>query len=190
MSAHSKEVAKEFCTLCDCLMQAWAMKKYLFDDNPDLDKLRRPSYEHFFHRLHTITQEYWLHQLAKLHDPAIQGGPGSHINLSVDYIIDYWKWDENTKRVLVDLRSRMLFPAKPIRHVRNKILSHYDLATILESRKLGGFNPGADEAYFCCLVQFVSIVSEAATGELFVYDDLVKNDVEVFMQCFNRGIEG
>jgi hypothetical protein len=75
MSAHSKEVVKEFCVLCDWLMQSWAMRKYLFDKNPDFDKLREPRYEHFFFRLHKITQEYWLHQLAKLHDPAVHGGP-------------------------------------------------------------------------------------------------------------------
>jgi AbiU2 len=189
MSAHSKEVAKEFCVLCDWLMQSWAMRKHLFDDNPDLEELRRPRYAHFFYRLHTMTQEYWLHQLAKLHDPAVQGGSSGHINLSVDYMVDYGQWDEETKGVLTDLRNRMLVLAKPIKDVRNKILSHNDLATILESRELGGFDPGEDEAYFCCLRQFALIVSKTVTGEPFVYDDLVKNDVEVFMHCFNRGIE-
>jgi hypothetical protein len=165
------------------------MRKYLFDENPNFEELRKPRCEHFFDRVHKITQEYWLHQLAKLHDPAVQGGPSGHINLSVDYIIDYGQWDEKTKKDLVDLRRKMLALAKPIKDARNKILSHNDLATILESRELGGFDPGEDEAYFCCLGQFASIVSETVTGEPFLPDDLVKNDVEAFMQCFNRGIE-
>ena len=180
---------KAFCDLCDWLMQSWETRKYLFDENPDLPNLRKPRYIDFFNRLYIITQEYWIHQLAKLHDPAIQAGQNGHINLSIDYIVDYGHWDEETKEQLVELRKRMSALVKPIKDARNKILSHNDLAIILGSKELGVFPPGQDECYFSYLRQFASLVSETVTGEPFVHDDLVINDVQIFMECFNRDIE-
>ena len=93
MSAHSKVVIDKFCELCFWLHQSCQTRKSLFDENPDWDNLKQPHYEHFFWRLSVILQEYWLHQLAKLHDPAVQGG---NINLSIDYMIDYGQWDPKT----------------------------------------------------------------------------------------------
>ncbi|TKB67287.1 MAG: hypothetical protein E8D52_11900 [Nitrospira sp.] len=188
MSAHSREVIDKFCELCDWLMQVWQMRKFLFDENPDQAVLREPHHEHFFYRLQEVLQASWLHELAKLHDPAVQGGPKGHINLSIDYIIEYGQWDARTESQLMDLRSKMTTFAKPIRDARNKILSHNDLAVLLSSKELGGFDPGEDELYFSGLREFVSLVRQAALGEPFVYDDLVGNDVAAFMQSFIRGV--
>jgi hypothetical protein len=77
--------------------------------------------------------------------------------------------------------------AKPIKDARNKILSHNDLSVLLENKNLGGFDPGEDEKYFLKLNKFACLVSQAVLGEPFIYDDLVKNDVDVFMQDFLRG---
>ncbi len=77
--------------------------------------------------------------------------------------------------------------AQPIRDARNKVLSHNDLAMLLASNDLGGFDPGEDEAYFLSLREFASLVRQTALGEPFVYDDLIRNDVSVFMQSFLRG---
>lgn len=184
MPAHSKEVANKFCALCDWLFQSYQIRKYLIDENPDLDILKEARYEHFFQRLSIILQENWLHQLAKLHDPSVQNG---HINLSIEYMIDYGHWDAETQRLLTDLRDRMAILAKPIKDARNKLLSHNDLKIILQDAQLGSFERGQDDDYFCCLRQFASLVSEATVGEPFLYDDLVRNDVEVFMTCFKLG---
>lgn len=187
MPAHSKQVIDQFCGLCDWLLQTWQMRKYLFDKNPDEAVLREPYHQHFFYRLQVVLQESWLHQLAKLHDPAVQGGPNGHINLSIDYIIEYGYWDPTLKAELVDLRAKMTTIAKPIKDARNKVLSHNDLAVLLESRELGGFDKGDDEIYFENLLKFASRVREATLGEPFLYDDLVKNDVAAFMNTFLRG---
>jgi AbiU2 len=185
MPAHSKEVVERFCELCDWLFQSWQLRKYLFDENPSLSNLQNPRYEHLFYRLNVITQEYWLHQLAKLHDPAVQGGQNGHINLSIDYMIDYGHWNESTKATLVDLRTEMSTLAKPIKDARNKLLSHNDLEIILSSKELGCFNPGEDETYFSCLHKFASLITETVSGQPFIYDDLVRNDIEVFIQIFS-----
>lgn len=187
MSAHSKEVIDKFCELCDWLMQVWQTRKYLFDENPDEAALKEPRHAHFFYRLQVVLQENWLLQLAKLHDAAVQGGANGHINLSIDYIIEYGQWDPRTKSELIDLRSKLTSLAKPIRDARNKVLSHNDLAVLLASNDLGGFDPGEDEAYFLSLREFASLVRQTALGEPFVYDDLIRNDISVFMQSFLRG---
>ena len=187
MSAHSKEVVDKFCDLCDWIMQVWQMRKFLFDENPHRPTLMEPRYEHFFYRLQEVLQASRLHELAKLHDPAVQGGAKGHINLSIDYMIEYGRWDTATEDRLRELNSKMTTLAKPVKDVRNKILSHNDLKVLLTSKELGGFDPGEDESYFLRLREFASLVRETALGEPLVYDDLVKNDVSTFMGDFLRG---
>ena len=188
-SAHSPAIAKKFCKLCDWLMQIYEMRKFLFDENSDVSKLQTPRHAHFFYRLQEVLQENWLHQLAKLHDPAVQGGAKGHINLSVPYMIEYGDWDLQVRTKLIDLQSKMTTLANPIRDARNKVLSHNDLAVLLADAQLGGFDPGADDLYFEALKEFASVVSETVLGEPFLRDDLVKNDVSVFMHQFIRGEE-
>ena len=188
MASHAQEVVRKFCELCDWLMQTWQMRRFLFDDNPNAEALRASRHAHFFYRLQEALQESWLHQLAKLHDPAVQGGQKSHINLSISYIVEYGNWDAATKAALVDLQTKMEVLAKPVRDARNKILSHNDLAVLLASRELGSFEPGEDGSYFDALKDFASLVSQQVLGAPFVYDDLVKNDVDVFLTDFLRGV--
>jgi AbiU2 len=189
MSPHSREVIEKFCELCDWLLQVWQMRKCLFDENPDESVLRDPRYAHFFYRLQVVLQENWLHQLAKLHDPAVQGGANRRIKLSIDYIIENGQWDAQTVAKLRDLKLKMSSLAKPVRDARNKVLSHNDLAVLMKSDQLGAFEPGEDERYFNNLREFASLVSGSVLGEPFIYDDLVKNDVSIFMHAFLRGAD-
>ncbi len=189
MSANSREVIEKFCGLCDWLLQIWQMRKFLFDENPFESVLREPRYAHFFYRIQVVLQEHWLHQLAKLHDPAVQGGATGHTNLSLDYIIEYGQWDTQTETKLKDLKSKMSCLAKRVRDARNKVLSHNDLVVLLTSKELGAFDPGEDEQYFIRLREFASLVTESVLGEPFVYDDLVENDVSSFMHAFLRGAD-
>ncbi len=189
MSAQSPEVAKKFCQLCDWLLQVWQMRKFLFDENTKVAALREPRHAHFFYRLQEVLQENWLQQLTKLHDPAVQDGRKGHFNLSVEYMIEYGQWDTKIKAALLSLQTEMLRLAKPLRDARNKILSHNDLAILLADQELGAFAPGDDEIYFEALRSFASVVSEQALGEAFTYDDLVANDVAIFMHDFLRGAD-
>lgn len=118
MAAHSKEVAKKFCERCNWLLEVWQLRKFLFDENPDLEILRTPHHQDFFHRLHVIIQEYWRHEVAKLHDPSTQHGS---INLTIDYMIEFGGWDAETKSKLENLRAEMIVLSKPIKAARNKI---------------------------------------------------------------------
>ena len=186
MAGHSKEIINKFCNICDKLMQTWQMRKYLFDENPNVEALKSLPHRTFFYRLQGVLQENWLHQLAKLHDPAVQGGAR---NLSLDYIIDYGEWNPETKEKLRDLKMEMLDLAKTLKNARNKILSHNDLDVVLESKKLGGFDSGADEHYFSSLCKFASLVRESTLGDHFRCDTMVRNDVRVFMKTFLVGLQ-
>jgi hypothetical protein len=182
---HNKEVVERFCNLCDWLLQSLQTRKYLFDENPDLAILQEPRYVNFFYRISEMTQEYWLHQLVKMHDPARD--KSGNLNVSIDYIVECGEWDEVTKSRLNELRTAMNNLAHKLRDARNKLLSHNDLAIIMKEKRIGAFCPGDDERHFQCLCKFASIAKESVTGEPFVHDDLVSNDVEAFMQCFKRG---
>jgi hypothetical protein len=188
MPAHAHEVVKKFCELCNWLIQTWQMRKFLSDDNPQVEALKEPRHAHFFYGLQETLQESWLHQLAKLHDPAVQGGQKGHINLFYFVHREYGNWDTGTKAALVDLQPKIEVLAKPVRDARNKILSHNELAILLASRELGSFECGEDERYFDILKSFSSLVSQQVLGEPFIYDDLVKNDVDVFLTDFLRGV--
>ncbi|MBT4891169.1 MAG: hypothetical protein HON65_16600 [Rhodospirillales bacterium] len=184
MADHYKEIATKFCELCDWLLQAWQFRKFMFEENPDFEYLKTRHHEHFFNRLQKITQEYWLLQLAKLHDPATAN---KSKNLTIDYMIDYVDWEKETKLKLNDLRNRMQVLSKPTKIARNKILSHNDLNVLLDNQTLGEFQLGDDEKYFNCLKDFANIVSLEINDSPFIFDDLVPNDIAVFMNSFKRG---
>ena len=189
MCAHSKQIIDKFGVLCGRLMQIWQMRKYLFDDNSNRSALFEPRNGIFFVNIQEVLQESWLHQLAKLHDPAVQGGAKGHINLSIDYMIEYGHWKPEVKVALNDLKTKMEVLAKPIRDARNKILAHNDLAVLLAEQELGGFDPGEDETYFLNLREFAHLVRTTALGEEqpFTTYDSVKTDVYVFMRAFLKG---
>lgn len=185
MTYHSDKTINKFFGLCDWLIQTYEFRKHLFDDNPDEGELRDPRHEHFFYRIHEVFQESWMHQLAKLHDPAVQSG---NINLTFDYIVEYGGWDQEFKDELLAIKKRLdvLYPS--IKVARNKLLSHNDYKTIIGPDKaFGTFEEGEDIVYFEALKQFCEKISQKVFDEPFVYDDLVENDVAVFMSQFLIG---
>jgi hypothetical protein len=185
MTYHSTKTIERFLGLCDWLIQTYEFRKFLFDENPDLGVLQAPRHEHFFYRLHVVLQESWMQQLARLHDPAVQSGG---INLTIEYIVEYGGWDDEFKTKLQNCKREMdiLYPA--IKVARNKILSHNDLKTMVNTDEaLGQFEKGQDVQYFESLKEFCELLAQAVLGKPFLYDDLVKNDVDAFMAQFMRG---
>jgi hypothetical protein len=184
MPQHNQKVVKEFETQCKWMHQSWQTRKCLFDEKPNLQAFQQPHYAHFFYRLSIIHQEYWMQQVAKLHDPT--GKPGQH-NLSVDYMIECGGWDADTEARLTELRAKMLPFAGKMKTPRNKLLAHNDVATILSAPELGAFDAGEDIEYFKNLKAFAEIVVNAILGEHFDYDNGVPTDVALFVEAFNRG---
>jgi hypothetical protein len=185
MTYHSTKTIEKFFGLCDWLIQTYEFRKCLFDDNQDVAVLREARHEHFFYRIHVIFQESWMHQLAKLHDPAVMGG---NINLTLEYIIQFGGWEADFKQELLDLKKDMdvLYPF--IKVARNKLLSHNDYKTMIgPDEALGEFAEGEDINYFNALKEFCEKLSQKVLNESFVYDDLVINDVDCFMSQFIAG---
>jgi len=185
MSHHTEVVIKEFLKICDWLFQTYQMRKYLFDENLDVESIKTPRHNHFFYRIQEVFQDSWLHQLAKLHDPAVQG---ENINLSIDYIIEFGGWNNDVNSKLYSCKDDMANVSKSVKTARNKLLSHNDLKTITEGAgEYGSFEHDEDIKYFSALKEFCEIISQNVLEKPFVYDDLVQNDVDAFMTQFKRG---
>ena len=184
MPQDSCAIVKQFAQQCIWAHQSWQTRKCLFDDDTNLSTFRQPHYEHLFLRLSIILQEYWMQQVAKLHDPA--GKPGQQ-NLSVDYVIERGEWDAITKARLSGLRDEMLPFVSKMKVPRNKVTAHNDVDTILAAAELGKFNSGEDADYFECLRAFAEIVVSTVLGQHFDYDNAVTADVELFVAAFDRG---
>jgi hypothetical protein len=158
----------------------WQMLKYLFDENPDVDVLKAPHYEHFFAAIKSSFYDSFVQGVARLHDPAIMRGDET---LTVNYIVDHIQWDATSKVNLDQLRQKMLSFANKLKPARNKFTAHNDLQTILQQPPLAVFGKTEDTKYFATLEEFMSV----AQGQRYLFSNLVPNDVEFFMTAFNRG---
>ena len=172
----SKEHAKAFCNHCNWAYEVWVTHKCLFDDNPNRED-NIGLVRDFTVRLSTITQEYALLQIAKLHDPWRHG---RHVNLSVDYMVRFGDWGATQGRIN-DISAKLTQLHECIRPARDKILSHNDLATISGSRTLGAFPKGDADQYFAALQELANEVHVHWTGELFPFDDLAISDAHEFL---------
>lgn len=161
------------------------MRKHLYDENPNKKILSHPYHNYFFNRLEKILQEYWMHEVAKLLDPAIQYG---NDNLSVDHILQGGTWSPEVKSILTKLRDNMYEFGNKIKPARNKLLSHKDKDVILSGESLGGFQEGDDVAFFNALRAYASEAHTYAIGLPYEFDDLTKNDVNIFISTFAKGL--
>ncbi len=123
--------------------------------------------------------EQFIHQVCKLHDPAVQMG---EINLGIDYIVKYGGWDEPHKKQLQALQVKLDRFAAKLKSARNKILSHNDLKTILDDAKLGDFNKNEDVEYFETLQEFVNIVYTDSAGLMFPFPKQVASDAAALLK--------
>ena len=181
MKGLSRETIEEFCKLCNWAYEVWFTRRKLFDDNPEVNKLMVSQSRDFFVRLSEITLDYAFLQVMKLHDPSVIG---KDINLTIEYIVEYGAWDQQTRIELNKLVSKLNELKEQIKPARNKIICHNDLKTILRNKSLGEFKNNGDMEYFETLQEFVNIVN----GDVYPFNDLAKADVEIFLNYFLRGL--
>jgi hypothetical protein len=174
MAAHSVQVMQAFCKICDWTYQVWLNHREMFDDNPRAEELQKSMGADALARLRTISHEYTLLQIAKLHDPVVVAG---QVTLGIDYIVKYGGWSGETALKLGKLTEKLNGFAKGLRSVRNMSLSHNDLAAVLSCATLGEFERDEDIQYFATLQQFVDVVHGEVIGGPWPFNDLVKNDV-------------
>jgi hypothetical protein len=174
------KIIDEFGQECHRVHAYWQLLKHLFDENPDIDSLKAPHYEHFFAVIKSSLYESFVQGVARLHDRAILLG---NETLTVNYLIEHIQWDAATKAKLIELRQKMMLFVDKIRPARHKFTAHNDLNTILKQPPLGGFDKREDVEYFNYLEQFVSL----AEADRFLFSNLVPNDVAIFMTAFDGG---
>ena len=154
MTSLDSNVIKKFCELCDWTYQSWVTHKRIFEDNPDKTMLEvGHCCSPFLSRLSLITSEYTMHQIAKLHDPAIYK---KDINLTFDYVINHGGWDSQTLKTLNELYCQLEELNKSVRKARNKIFSH-NRATKLQCLKSG--KAKRDDAVFISSSNFYIAVT-------------------------------
>jgi hypothetical protein len=178
MHALSASVVVEFCNLCQWAYEVWLNHLDLFDNNPCLTGPRNSYAKEELSRLSIISHEYSLLQVVKLHDKAVMNG---NITLGIDYVLTYGGWSDSVRLGLEALAKQLDDFASQLRGVRNKILSHHDLVTILAGAPLGDFAKGDDEKYFKALQEFVNTVHDEVIGGPWPFCNLVKNDVAAFL---------
>ena len=164
ISPATQSDAQAFCEACQWAYECWITHANLFECLPErlreernvtlADFLETP-YGRCLDRLNTISQEYVILQIAKLHDPAVQGRSE---NLSVDFFVKQAFWSEDERPTIRELASELdRFGAK-IADGRNKILAHNDRLVFEKNLPLEGFSKGDDEKYFHTLGQFCSMI--------------------------------
>ncbi len=178
----NRDIALQFCKVCCWAYQAWVTHKYLFDLNDnETDTIAKAIA--FTNRLSTITQEYSLQQIAKLHDPAVQK---NNRNISVDFVVKFGEWDDKEAKIKA-IEARLLELWGHLNPARNKLLAHNDLEALLANEALGGFPEGEDDLYFEALQELVNEVhARWVDGKPYPFDDLAINDVFEFLNVLEK----
>ena len=178
----TRDIALLFCRVCSWAYQAWVTHKYLFDQNDkQTDTIEKAI--PFFNRLATITQEYSLQQIAKLHDPAKQK---DDLNVSVNFVVRFGEWGDKEAEIKA-IEARLLKLWRYLKPARHKLLAHNDLKALLANEVLGGFPEGEDDLYFTALQELVNEVhARWVDSGPYPFDDLAINDVFEFLHVLER----
>ncbi len=177
----SQQIVLEFCKICAWAHKVWLFHREFFDDNPRREELQRSKGAEALMLLNTISHEYSLLQITKLHDNSFVAGKHT---LGIDFVMLHGAWAEPLHSQLVSLSKEMEEFAANLRLARNKILSHNDLSTVLSTEALGSFQHDYDKKYFGALQQFVDLVHMSVIGGPYPFDDLVINDVKALLSIF------
>lgn len=185
MTTIDPAVVRKFCDICRWVYDCWQFHRTLFDDNPHLKLLREGKQGFPLDHLGAMTQEYVLHEMAKLHDNADfeRKGKQKDHNIGYAYIVENGNWDAQTRVELERIHDRLkkLGDEMGLVQTRNKILSHNDLATHMNRAVVGQFAKGLDIEYFDALKEFVGLVHEKTVGGPYSIEGFGKFDAEILL---------
>lgn len=160
-SSLSRALLDRFYEQCNWTHEVWTLRRALFDGNRRKRTLERGPHTYFLDYLSTILMEYFMLQIAKLHDPAVVSG---RVSLTLDYLVEYGGWDAATRGRLVRIKRTLDKLGSIMKLPRNKLIVHNDLAAVMQDTPLGAFSAGADTRYFKSLQRFMRCAYVGATG--------------------------
>jgi len=178
----TKDIARLFYDVCNWAYEAWVTHKCLFENNDKATDILQMGIA-FSNRLSTITQEYALQQIAKLHDPAEQK---KDANVSIDFVVKFGEWGCREPEIEA-IEERLVRLWGYLKPARNKLLAHNDLAALQENEPLGAFPEGEDDLYFAALQELVDAVHDRwGCGGPSPFNDLAKLDVCEFLSSLEQ----
>ena len=164
ISPATQSDAQAFCGVCQWVYECWTTHANLFECLPKHLRDQRSvtwadfsetPYGRCLDRLNTISQAHSILQMAKLHDPAVQG---RNENLSIDFFVKQTFWSEDETPKIQEIALDLHGFSGPISDARNKFLTHNDRSAFAENLRLGAFPEGDDEKYFHTLGQLCSMI--------------------------------
>lgn len=175
MNKVTSDIAQKFCDACNWSYECWVTHKTLFDNN-DKKKETIEKERSFFHRLHSITLEYSVLQICKLHEPS---RISKNDNLTIAYMVECGEWESDQKNRLKELQTELVELYNYIKIARDKVVAHLDLETIRTNMPVGSFAKEMDVQYFTTLQEFVTIVAKKwLNGSFELFNDLAEADAE------------
>lgn len=165
-----KDVAREFGALCNWAYYCWQFHVAAsMAGRPDEADLRRTVVGRGLGHLSSMTQEYALLQIIKLHDKATSFG---QTNLTLAFVLELCEWTTTVRERLEELRLQMDYLGRDVLSAaRNKVICHNDRDTIMSNGVHGAFAEGEDRKYFSALQEFVNIVWREVGGRTpFTFD--------------------
>ena len=130
-----------------------------------------------------ILKDYYLLQIAKMHDPATSCG---HENHSIEKIIS--TYGANNDQIIIKFHEDNKEFIEAARDARNKTIAHSDLETTINSIPRGAYLDGTDDKYFLELHDVVNyLYTKAGIGSFPEWPTFIDTDFDEFLSIINKG---
>lgn len=126
----------------------------------------------------SILREYFLLQIAKIHDPKESSG---HPNHSLDYLVVRYGLERDP--LVAAFKNENAELIESVCQARKKVIAHNDLNSLNSARRFGVFNDGAPDNYFRSLHQVMARLYEmAGIGPFPEWPCFAQQDAEEFLE--------
>jgi hypothetical protein len=125
-----------------------------------------------------ILREYYLLQIAKIHDPKESSG---HPNHSLDYLVV--RYGAEGDPLVSAFKNKNAEFVESVCQARKKVIAHNDLNALDSASRLGVYDYGADDNYFRSLHQVMARLYErAGIGVFPEWPHFAQQDTEEFLE--------
>jgi hypothetical protein len=161
---NDQEVLQEFAKICWQLKIEHDLFCSLFDRGPSKAELLQRTAPFLFGDVYAVMRNQLFLGFCRITDHA---GSGKRTNLTTNFIVEQLPWSPGVRAKLAEVNGRLMKFRKFVESARSRRIAHMDLRTQMERESLGAFPPGADEAFFKDLAEFLNAAFQETTGEPF-----------------------